>query len=345
MVFSYMLLSAVMHSRLYIIKKLKALMNSGVDIWEAVELCAAGASTTKEKQALISTADRIKAGSTPTEAFSGNVDVFGHALVESVRVGETASDITAALNNLSKEAEIEARSKSTVHSNLMYPALIAMLGAAIVVLFYSFIVPQFEAISSEVGYINKGHQFWKWFAVIFSGLVFILTLCYLIYFGRIEKNASRAIWWYSWLRPFREARKSLLMMEFGGRLGILLKGGVSLKNALMAIQSDSTDPQVHELAARALGDLNRGESTEDVFGFHPAFPNDAMWTMAEASRKGMLPEVLETITNDQADKINMLLPKMRYYAMTVSAITAGLIILITIQVLYKGFGGLVGWLI
>ncbi len=125
-----------------------AMVEAGVPILQAIEVCRDTLNTPKMKLALDRIAERIKKGATIGEAFLEEKKAFPLALVSLISISEKAGRLSFTLRELSDffAGEIDATVKSL--TSLIEPIILVMIGIIVGFIALGVIVPLYQTVTS-----------------------------------------------------------------------------------------------------------------------------------------------------------------------------------------------------
>ncbi len=95
--------------------------------------------------------DQVAGGKGLAEAMAGRPAYFDQLCVSIVQVGETTGTLEAALGRLEQFKEKAARLRSRVASALVYPAVVCVVGLAVMVFLMTYVVPNLLATLVQAG--------------------------------------------------------------------------------------------------------------------------------------------------------------------------------------------------
>ena len=214
---------------------------------------------------------QIETGQTITQALSAHRDVFGDMYVEMVRSAEATGNMTAMLASLAEMLDKQYEMNKTVKGALMYPACVVGALSLAVVFLTVFVIPKFGTMFASRGIdLPLPTQI----LLAFSG--FIRSYWYLIGAGGICAFVALRMSWKkadtrraidSWLHyvPFvRDVLKGLAVSRFAHVLGLSIRSGVSLLDAIEMAGAASGRPLMIADAEKMREQVNSGGRLADV---------------------------------------------------------------------------------
>lgn len=136
---------------LAITRELTVLLRSGLPIDRSLKVMIDMAAKQGESQVLASLLDAVKGGKSLSDALEAHREDFGNFYISMVRSGEASGHMVDVLSKLLQYLENSKMVRSSVTSALVYPAILAFVAILSIVAMLGFVVPQFEALFSDMG--------------------------------------------------------------------------------------------------------------------------------------------------------------------------------------------------
>ncbi|MBI2591689.1 MAG: type II secretion system F family protein [Candidatus Brennerbacteria bacterium] len=195
------------------------------------------------------------------------VHVFGDLFINIIKIGESSGTLAENLNYLSSELKKSQQLRQKIQSAIIYPVviLVATVGVTGALVFFVLpkILPIFASLNVKlplttrilIGFSNVLYNYWMWVLLGFIALIIIFILLLRI---RIIRFAFHRF--FIFLPVVGSIAKSANMANFSRTLGLLLKSGVAIVEALN-IAADSLpnliyQREIHNTAQR----VKSGES-------------------------------------------------------------------------------------
>ena len=252
----------------------------------------------------------VERGSSLTAAMQRHPKTFDDLLVAMVRTGETTGMLGDVMGELSSQIEAEVTLRGRVRSAMTYPVAVIGLVLAILAAMLLFVVPQFETIYSSLDAqlplptrilltLSRGFQRWWW-------IVTLLGTAGGWWFGRWRRTPSgRARVDAAKLRlpVFGELFRKVAMARFATTLGILLRSGVPILQALDVV-ADAVDNAVVGAALGEVKDsVRRGESLAGPLARHDVFPAMVVQMAAVGEEAGSVDTMMGKVAEFYNDEV------------------------------------------
>ena len=269
--------------------ELSALLNAGLPLDRGLHIISDISESGATRQVVQAILKSIREGSSFSDALQKH-RVFPKLYVNMVRAGESGGILQNVLERLGEFMESSKELRDHVTSAMIYPAILMVTGIVSIILLFTFVLPRFSAIFTELGgslplptkillTVTGALRSISWFLLvaIIAGLVAVRKF--------IRSEAGRYQWDRLKLKLLGDLLVKLETARFCRTLGTLITSGVpllqSLKNArgvmnnqvmAMAIDTVMKDAKegkgiaqplaaVHVFPALALSMIKVGEET------------------------------------------------------------------------------------
>ncbi|MEE8131764.1 MAG: type II secretion system F family protein, partial [Candidatus Paceibacterota bacterium] len=207
--------------------------------------------------------------------------LFGDLFLNMIKIGETSGTLSENLLYLAQELKKKHEFKGKVKSALIYPVviLVATLGLILLLILFVFpkILPIFQALQMElplttrmlISTVNFVSAYW---IIIIVGLLITVVA---VWFLMKTKKARFFIQWLFLKIPFfGKLNRNINLFNFTRSVGLLLKSGVKIVDAL-TITSNSFTNLVYKKELQAMSEtIKKGEQISQYLKTHPKlFPS------------------------------------------------------------------------
>jgi len=294
--------------------QLADLLGSGVPLLRALKSLARSTVHPRLRQILKEIQGAVADGKSLTEALRDHPRVFSPLHIAMVQAGERASFLEQVLRGLAEFLERLDELRSKVSGAMIYPALLTVVGTAVMLGAMIFFVPRFEPLLSGV------HQSVPT-RLLFAFSHVVRDYWYLLILG---VGGGASLLWSTlnspvgrrWLERWRfklpvvgTALRMVAITRFCRILGTMLANGVPLLQAL-SISKDSTgSPLLADRVAAAAENVRAGKSLTEPLAAGGMFPEQIIAMISVAEESNQLEKVLvhiadtvERRTNRQVDQ-------------------------------------------
>jgi len=269
------------------------LMEARIPIIDGLRSIADQESNPRLREVINDVASRIAAGDTITQSVSAYRELFGEVYVETVRAAESSGNMNEVLANLADMLERQYEMGKNVKGALMYPACVISTLVLAVTFLMIFVVPKFAQM-----FASRGIELPLPTQVLigFSGIIRTWWWAFLaggpggwIIIRKAWRTPSARCRMDTWLHavPFlRDVLKGLAVSRFAHVLGISVRSGLSLIEALEMSGRASGRPLLVADAEKMREQVNHGGRLADVLltcNYLPAFTRRMLTAGEEAA--------------------------------------------------------------
>src|SRR5579863_5941106 len=127
-------------------RQLATLVSAGIPLVEAVGALIEQVEKLELKRVLTQVVDRLNEGSSLAKALEPHSHAFSNLYVSMVAAGEASGTLEAVLERLADFMESQSKLRGKVAAALAYPALMVVIGTALITVMMVFVVPKVTAI-------------------------------------------------------------------------------------------------------------------------------------------------------------------------------------------------------
>lgn len=316
-------------------RQLATLLRAGIPLVESLTALSDQADKDELKRVLSDVRRQVNEGSSLANALGKHPKQFGDLYVNMVKAGESAGNLDVVLQRLTEflEAQIELRSK--VVGAMIYPIIMTFVGAGIMILLFTFVIPKITAIFKDQGaalpfltrfLIFVSDVFAGWWFVILPGI----ALAIWGFFRWKRSGTGRQKWDRFILKvPFVGSLvRMIAIARFSRTLGTLLTSGVPLLQALDIVKDILGNTRLIEVIEDARVNIREGESIAQPLKRSGEFPPLVTHMINIGERSGQLEEMLENVAISYKQQVDV-----RIQALTT--------ILEPIMIIFMGIGAAV----
>lgn len=239
--------------------ELSVLLNAGLPLDRSLAIVAEVSGSPEMKKTTESVLASVHDGLSFSDSLSRHPKVFTRLYVNMVRAGEASGTIGTVLDQLNEVLRVTKELRDHVVSAMIYPAILSLTGLASIILLFTFVLPKFSVIFSELGStiplstrlllsISEILVSYWWVIAALAASGWIILRRYL-------RSETGKYWWDGLkLKHFGDTVKKLETARFCRTLGTLLRGGVALLQAL----DNAKEVVGNRLIASAVEEVGKG---------------------------------------------------------------------------------------
>lgn len=284
---------------LFLTKHLGTMLKSGISIGEVLEILAEQAQSPALKKIVLDVGVGINSGKMLSEAMSRHPKTFSKFFVSMIKVGETSGSLEESLGYLSTQLEKDYAFKQKVTAASLYPIIVLCMAFGVVTQTVVFTLPKlsalFKSFDSELPFATRvvlAISDWSrdyGVVSVIGFIVFIVALKFITLFEPFK------FWWESFLFKLPvigDFIKSSELTIISRNMGIMLKNGIPISEALSIQQASSKNSVYQKYLMTLLREVNNGQSMDQVFrdGNFENIPIIAKRMIAVGEKSGKLDE-------------------------------------------------------
>jgi len=295
---------------------LGTLLHAGVTLPEALKALTEQVESQRLKSILGDVAVRVNEGSSFADSVARYPKVFPQLYINMVRAGEASGALETVLFRLAEFLEKQIEISGRVSKALMYPIVLAVLGAVIVSLLMVVIVPKitamFEDMQAELPWNTKLLIFMSDFMASFWWLIIIGIIGGIWSFRRWRQTqAGRWVGDSILLKTpvVGELIRKIAIARFARTLATLLASGVQLLAALDIVRTLLGNVVLEKIVTEARDNIREGEGIANALKRSGEFPPLVTHMIAVGERSGQLEQMLVDLSDAYARETNQSIDK------------------------------------
>ncbi len=254
----------------------------------------------------------VMEGRSLSDAMAKQPIIFSNLYINMVRAGEQSGALQEVLVRLATHFERFAEVQQKFVSALIYPAIVATVGVAIVIFFMTFMMPKFMSIFDGMkvelppstkflmGMSNFFSHFW-W-------LPPLVVLAIVIIFKRFQSTTSGRMQIDTWKIKAPVIGKVMrlnLFGQFARTLGTLLRNGVPVLTALKITEQILPNVVIKDAIAKTREAVTDGKTIADPLARIRIFPQLMIDLLKIGEDTGDVPGSLENIANTYENELTI----------------------------------------
>jgi general secretion pathway protein F len=319
-------------------RELATLLKAGLPLDRSFEILINLAGNPKVADLLTRLRNEVRGGTSLSKALESQRGVFTRFYVNMIRAGEAGGSLPAVLLRLAEYMERSKALRDNVMASLTYPAFLAFVSIAAVVILLGAVVPRFKPIFATAGKsIPAMTQ-----VVLFAGdmmrnygWLILMGLALIVYFAVIRLRDPEVR--YRFDRRVVTARvigplfSKIEMARFSRTLGTLLANGVTLVAALNIVRDTMANSWLAEAIGNVARELKEGRGLGRPMMETGRFPMLAVHMILVGEETGRLDEMLmqvaETYDQEVEVSIRRVLALLQPVIIVLMALIIGFIII------------------
>ncbi len=247
-------------------RNLEVMIRSGMQLLQSLEILKNQTKSKTFKLIIDQLIADVKNGHFLSVALERHKSIFGEFFINLIRVGESSGTLSENLQYLAEELRKKDQLQKKVRGAMVYPAfiLVATLGITAILTFFIFpkILPVLTSIKVELPLTTRifmGISGFLFNYGLYAFAVLVLLVVGFLMLLRVERFRYR---WHEFLLKIpavQEMVKTVNIINFSRTLGLLLKSGIKIVEAL-EITSNSLTNLVYKREVSIIAEsVKRGE--------------------------------------------------------------------------------------
>ena len=285
-------------------RQLASLLKGGVPLFQALTIITNQLDGEREKAILGYLRDEVKGGSSLSEALKAYPGIFDNLFVYSVAAGEKTGALDSILNYQANLLESRASVRGKIRNALIYPIIMIMVGAGVLMFLIGYVVPMvtkiFERMNQQLPLPTRLLLGVTHF--VNSYLLIIAACLALLIFGFsrwINRSAGGRHFWDRTVLRFPalgSLYQMILVSRFAKIMGTLLKSGVHMLQSLVVVSSTTRNTIISDAIIKMSKMVERGTDLSMALRETAVFPPYVADMVSVGESSGNLEEMLESVS-------------------------------------------------
>ena len=298
-------------------RQLATLQRAGIPLVECLNALSDQVEKDELKRVISDIRTKVNEGSSLAKAMGDHPEHFSNLYVNMVKAGESSGNLDVVLDRLTEFLEDQMELRGQVIGAMVYPAIMTVVGVAIMSLLFIFVIPKVTQIFKDQGAALPWiTQLLIGVSDIFAGYWWlILPLVGGGIYGFIQwKNTDEGKdKWDRWILKVPVVGSLVRMIavsRFADTLGTLLASGVPLLTAMDIVKAILGNNRLVEVIEDARVNIREGESIAQPLKRSGEFPALVTHMIAIGERSGQLEEMLDNVAVAYKREVDMRIDAM-----------------------------------
>jgi general secretion pathway protein F len=285
-------------------RQLATLVGAGFPLVSALDTLIPQTRSQLFKKILAKIKESIVEGNSFARSLSMYPGTFSSLYVNMVRAGETSGALEIVLERLADIMEKQQALKHRIRTALAYPVLMCIIGAVVLFLLLTFIVPSITSIFADmnqtlpaptlflIGLSSFFKAYWWIFFIVIGLMPFTL---------RGIKKTVKGHYFYDKIKlllpGFGILTKKLAVARFSRTLGSLLENGISMLPALGIVKNIVENVLIADIIEKVSQEVGKGQGLGSALAESNIFPDLSIQMIQVGEQSGALEAMLEKIAN------------------------------------------------
>lgn len=300
----------------FFIENLSILTSSGMSVPQAMNSLKEQIRSPKMTKVIENAEQKIRFGSPVWQALKEQ-NIFSPHIISLIRIGELSGSLVENLKIISIQEKKSQAFKAKIRSALFYPLFVLFLAFIIGLGIAWFILPQlagvFTQIKVELPFLTRlligagGFLRQHGFIFVPAAIVLVSTIIYVVFLAPKTRWIGQKILFR--LPVINELIQQVELTHFSYFLGILLKAGLSIVDALQALDQATNFPEYKKFYRYLTEEVANGRSLKQSFKDYKdsdqLIPTMIQQLVISGEESGSLAPTLLEISNIYEEKIDI----------------------------------------
>lgn len=321
--------------------QLATTLEASIPLLKCLEIQIEQTSSIQLRTTLENITDNVRSGHSFKDSIAKYPKVFSSMWLHLIETGETSGELPAVLHQLTTYLVAKEDLKQKTITALIYPSAIVVVGTFAVYIFTIKIIPVFASIflsmNIELPLITKviitisdflkSHVFSTFLGV--GGSIFLLRR-----YSKTEKGRKYFDKMFFRLPIFGPFFINSAIEKFSSTLGILLKSGIPILQALEVIAKISNNTLIEDALMKAKSDVRDGRTLSGSLSQSKIFPPLAISMCSIGEETGQLSGMLEKLTQYYREELTTFAERLSATIEPIIIIIVGIFVAFLVFALY-----------
>ena len=292
-------------------RNLASLLKSGISLVDALETVSKQTVHPTMAEALNYVKDSVNAGKSFHKSLEKFPNIFNKTFSSMCEAGELSGTLDSILIRLAVLIEDQSKLQDKVRSALIYPAIMTVFSFFMVIFLLTYVVPKIRVLFEEstvasipwysaflLSASDFLRQYWLSMALAF-------VLCVLALWKWKNSAVGQKMWDNYCLKipVFGRLIRAVIVSRMSRTLSTLLKGGVTVVDALDIVKNVVNNHKIHNVLVLAKESIERGNNLSTPLVHSGEFPPMVTQMIRVGEKTGQLEKMLSQISETYDSQI------------------------------------------
>ncbi len=299
--------------KIFLTKYLALMLRSGTDLFKAIDILMNDFEKPAMKSLLLEIRENLEKGLPFYKTFERYPKMFSSVFTNMIRAGETSGNLDKIFADLSQSLEKQRDLRQRIRSALIYPILLVVASAGILILLVTFAIPRISSMFLEsnikvpgvtrvIFSISSFTSSFGGYIALFIGILILAIFVLFKYSSSGRLFFDRLIYK---IPVVKNILKTISYQQFSATFGSLMKSGLPILENLK-ITSTTINHQDMKKAILRVADegLARGLTLGEAFRGEEVFPQSIRTLISVGEQAGHTEEILVTLADFYESEID-----------------------------------------
>lgn len=281
-----------------------AIVDAGVPVLNALQMLAEQTENQMLREAIADCKTRIEQGSSMAAAMREHPKVFDHIFVTMVEAGESSGSLSQSFTRMGKQYEKSHRLRAMVRKATIYPVVLMIVTAIVVVFLLVRVVPMFQDMMDQVGadlpaitkfVLGASHGLQQYWYIVLA--VVIALILGIRQFNKGESGGHIAAKIQVKLPVVKNLTIKSNSASFARTLATLLAAGIPMMDALGIVANTLKNVLFRDAVNEAKTAVSMGSNLSNPLKANGQFPPLVYHMISIGEDTGQIDEMLDRIAD------------------------------------------------
>ena len=314
-------------------RQLATLLGAGIPLDAALSSIVDQSDNPALKKMAAQLKESISEGEPLSQALEKYQRLFPNMYINMIRAGEASGSLDKVLTRLADFGEKQQALKARLRAALIYPIFMAVVGAGILFILVTYIVPNIVQVFDDMEkalplptiiLINTSSFLRNYWWLLLLGIGVLVVIVRLL----IQQTAGRYAWDLVKLRTpvVGGVVRKAMIARFSSTMESLLGSGVELIDSLEIVKRIIDNVHISKVIDEAIEHINKGKSMANAFSGSPWFSPMFVQMVAVGESSGQLEEMLGKVTTASERDVESAVLGMTSLIEPVMIVSMGLVV-------------------
>ncbi len=285
-------------------RQLATLVAAGIPLVDSITALIDQVENVKLRTILSQVREQVMGGGKLSDALKGHPKVFGDLYVNMVNAGENSGALEIVLQRLADFTEGQSKLRSKIIGAMIYPAIMSIVGLALMGMLLVYVVPKVTKIFEDVhatlplptrilmGASNAVKDYWYIFAILIPAAIYAFRK-YIRTPGGKEWLDRRMLK----MPLVGKLQRMIMISRFSRTLSTLLASGVPLLASMDIVRNIVTNVIIKRVIEQTRDNVREGQSVAEPLKRSGEFPPIVTQMIAIGEKTGELERMLERVAD------------------------------------------------
>lgn len=248
-------------------QELAALLKAGLPLLQCVQILSERQKNPFLQKLLMEIIDKIKGGSSLSEAFESYGELFPKLYYTTLRSGEKSGELEIVIRRYIQYQKIITMVRSKIKQALVYPAILTLLSIVLITIMLTYVIPKFTTFYGEMEaklpiltrvVLGLSNFIIQYFPFIF--IIIIILIFSFLSFKETYKGKQKIDQYVLKIPLVGDIVHLFAVSQFTRSFGTLVGGGTPAVNALEVAASSVSNIYISEKIKNIISKVREGES-------------------------------------------------------------------------------------